>query len=520
MVGPVLTPTMPSDLGSRGRARSSPPGESFDAGEFQGLPPEILQDIAASGFLDSPLWHLCQLGGSSPSLGQVFQDQRLWGKYFQDRFHKVQSQSPKTRKTADNDWRRSYAELHSLERRFSSGSWLARDALPTERRDVPVLDLRVAPCPDSTMAFAALRDGAVVMYDLDAPQSATKEDDVDVPERPLRAAPLRELTPPAGNGSAALCCLPLKSTISGQGVLSSLAAGYADGQLCAWSLPAGRPTAPGVWTNAHNGRVTALCAPWAENPGGLLLSASADGLIKGWDLSEDRFGDTRGHFVGHSGPVTSLAAPSCGGSAFLSSSHDRTIRIWDQRTQEAELSFAQLDWAMCAAYHPVNPNQVLSCDKAINIWDLRITERGPLSSLHRHRKLISMFRVNPLRLASCSLDGTVKVSSLEEPTVQYASPRNSPALTPQRDPLCTWNCSEATEVSTLCTSTDYVLCIDFDETRLLAGGVDGHVEVFDFSDRAAFRARSASVSSPRSCSREAGTVLEGPVNFQMDGLEI
>merc|ERR1712048_167264 len=114
--------------------------------------------------------------------------------------------------------------------------------------------------------------------------------------------------------------------------------------------------------------------------------------------------------------------------------------------------------------------------------DLRRVGGHPLSTSHRHRKLISRFRADPLRLASCSLDGCVKVSSLEEPEVRraspFASPESSPFFGPSAAPL---GLGDGFDVCTLRASSDYVLCIDFDAARLFAGSVDGCVDVYDFS---------------------------------------
>ncbi|CAK0815281.1 unnamed protein product [Prorocentrum cordatum] len=43
---------------------------------LQHLPRELLADIAEN-FLESPVWHLCQLGAAAPRLGQVFMDEEV-----------------------------------------------------------------------------------------------------------------------------------------------------------------------------------------------------------------------------------------------------------------------------------------------------------------------------------------------------------------------------------------------------------------------------------------------------------
>jgi hypothetical protein len=54
----------------------------------------------------------------------------------------------------------------------------------------------------------------------------------------------------------------------------------------------------------------------------------------------------------------------------------------------------------------------------------------------------------------------------------------------------------APDVITLRSSADYVLCIDFDATRLLAGSVDGSVDAYEFLDQGHFRTSSSPIASP------------------------
>jgi len=289
--------------------------------------------------------------------------------------------------------------------------------------------------------------------------------------------------PPARGGEAASVPSPL------------LVAGYALGGLSSWQLPSGQPVVPRGWEAAHHGRISAL----AVLGSGELLSAASEGALKAWSLEEDRFGDMVRSFSGHGAAVVSVAASPFHESLLVSGSHDRTVRLWDSRKPgDAVARWRQQDWVTCVHFHPSLDSYVLSSDKAVHLWDLRCLGAAPataaaddgtpalgssagphLASFHRHRKLISRFRVDPLRLASCSLDGSVKVSSLEAPGLRVASPQaspvNSPVMGPATAPL------HDQREATLRASTDYVLCIDFDATRLLAGGVDGRVDVYDFS---------------------------------------
>jgi len=498
------------------------------------VPPELLAGIAEH-FLESPVWHACQLGAVSPNQGQIFMDESLWTKFFEGRFRTV-SRSPRrqslnaqqSRSPSPSSVRLTYAQLHMLEMRFREGLYGARSALDNPRKGVAVLDLRIAPdgwassqslsseTSSGAAAFAALRDGTVMMYDLEQESRAAEESEERSVGQPLRV--VKEFTP-SGSGGPALCCLPLTGAVP-----PMLTAGYSNGRLCAWELPGGANLAPQSWEEAHADRVTSLAALGSDR----LLSASADGLVKAWDLGNDRFGQQREIFSGHGALVASVATPSPdgahGGEAeqlFLTGGHDRTMRLWDARQGGVVGSWNQRDWVTCVDFHPTAQHMVLSSDKSVHEWDLRRFGGAPVSSRHRHRKLISRFRVDPMRLASCSLDGSVKVSSFEDPTVRraspHSSPQNSPGLGPADPPLDGLSAvGEVGDVCTLRASSDYVLSIDFDATRLLTGGVDSHVDVYDFSDPGHFRSGVAPLGGSPFGSPYARPKVE-PADFHMTG---
>jgi len=490
-------------------------GRDEETASLQHLPKELLADIGER-FLDAPVWHACKLGEASANLGKVFMDEKLWESFFHKRF-RMASQSTKRRvqRQPSPSSRFSYGNMHILEARFREGQYAARRVLGSPHPGVAVLDIQVACTGDaSPVAYAALRNGSIMGYDLD-PETLAESD-----TGPQQAKPLFELTPPTATaGGPALCCLPVPEMLSvGEGLdrPALLVAGYASGGLCAWQMPRGCPIASLGWSSAHAGRVSAL----ATLGSGRLVSAASDGTIKLWRFDGERFGASERSFVGHTAAIMSVAACPFHEHLLLSGGHDRTMRLWDARVGHGEVSrWQQNDWVMCVDFHPSLEDRILSADKAVHHWDMRIasatstpnpTEGRHLSSCHRHRKLVSRFRIDPLRLASCSLDGSVKVSSLEAPSDQVASPsvspQSSPALRPTKQtPEPTMAVLEAT----LRTSTDYVLSIDFDATRLLAGSVDGRVDVYDFADIGHFREGSPELRSRSSCGSSMDFTLEG-----------
>jgi WD40 repeat protein len=495
-----------------------------DRESLQDLPPELLVGIAGH-FLESPVWHLCKLGETSEDLSKIFNDEALWQGFFETRFREA-SRSPSRRvqrSRSPKSARQMYAECHMLEMRFREGLYHMQSTLDNHK-GVAVLDLRIAPGFVSSSAFAALRDGSIMVYDLDPASTPLQDEDSALAqpvEEPQLAKPQREFR--GEGGGPALCCLPLELPTTNAANSNSeppltLTAGYASGRLQAWHLPTSdHPMRLPSWEQAHAGRVSALAALGD----GALLSAAADGLVKAWDIGGDRFGDLRQIFSGHTDSVVSVAASPFERQIFLTGSHDHTMRLWDVRQGGAESAVVAVwrgqDWVTCVDFHPTSANSIFSSDKSVHTWDVRMPGSNPLNTPHRHRKLVSRFRVDPLRLASCSLDGCVKVSSLEDPGVRRASPHTSPVSSPSLRPVPHASLNErglADNVCTLRTSTDYVLSIDFDATRLLAGGADGRVRIYDFSVPGSFR-----MSSPTLSPLAARCGQSVDVDFQLSGMQ-
>jgi len=519
---------------------SAEPSEAARS-NLQQLPAELLAEIGER-YLDAAVWHCCKLGEVSPQMGAVFMDDSLWEKFLTRRFSQA-SQHPKRRfrsggsseslemsprqttasggvvvsaggvkkrccyspspssttarsrsgspgvsegptPNSSPSLRAAYAKLHELEARFSGGQYSAREVLRKPQEGAAILDLHLSSGyhEDATSAFAALRNGTLVKFSLEDEEGFCRSGPDSGAPAPAR--PVVEFCPPTdrtGCGGPTLCCLPISASVEPCSEDAPFVlAGYAMGGICGWDVSEGTSYCPLSWENAHAQRVTALTRLGNSD----LVSAGSDGILKAWALDGDRFGQIQRSFLGHRGPVVSVSASPFDPNLMLSGSHDRCIRLWDARVAgEAVAMWSQQDWVTCVDFHPANSNHLFSSDKAVHLWDLRmvpdrsgslgdgatnIYTQSHISESHRHRKLVSRFRVDFLRLVSCSLDGSVKVSSLENPDQSMVYPLSAEPA--GRSPE-----------ATLRTSTDYVLSIDFDTTRLVVGGVDGGVDIYDFS---------------------------------------
>ncbi len=194
----------------------------------------------------------------------------------------------------------------------------------------------------------------------------------------------------------------------------TLASGSRDQTICLWNLPTGelKQTLKG-----HTQQVTCV----AFNPnrhllGDLLASGSADQKIKLWQLDKSSNPGDRAEVVelaeltGHLGAVYGVAiAPD--GRQLISSSWDRTIKIWDLQTRQVlhSLTGPMLPSTTLA----IAPNGKTfasgSYDATIKLWDLATGQLQ--STLTEHSKAVTavIFSPDGKTLASGSSDGTVKI---------------------------------------------------------------------------------------------------------------
>ena len=158
--------------------------------------------------------------------------------------------------------------------------------------------------------------------------------------------------------------------------------------------------------DGHNGDIAALSLKPADNQ--VFLTGSVDRTIRLWDLRTDKCQQT---FWGHTADVNSVSFhPS--GQNFVTCSEDKTSRLWDLRSDQE-----------IVIYKPPTPNssftscgvsqsgRLLFCssdDSTIHSWDL--INNDHIGNLCGHENRITQISVAPsgIGIASSSWDFSVK----------------------------------------------------------------------------------------------------------------
>jgi guanine nucleotide-binding protein subunit beta len=158
--------------------------------------------------------------------------------------------------------------------------------------------------------------------------------------------------------------------------------------------------------DGHNGDIAALSLKPQDNQ--VFLTGSVDRTMRLWDLRSDKCQQT---FWGHEADVNSLSFHP-NGNNFVTCSEDKTSRLWDLRS----------DQEICV-YKPPTPNssftstatsasgRLLFCssdDSTIHTWD--VISKEHLGNMCGHENRITQISVAPsgIGIASSSWDFAVK----------------------------------------------------------------------------------------------------------------
>jgi len=153
----------------------------------------------------------------------------------------------------------------------------------------------------------------------------------------------------------------------------------------------------------HNGWVTAIIAGYSQKEGedsAVLVSGSRDKTIMIWNLNEkpapgETYGRPKKSLTGHNHFVSDLAL-SFDNHYLLSSSWDKTIRLWDLRTGLTVKRFVgHTKEIFTISFSPDN-RQVISAgaDKQIKLWNT-LGENKFSSEQNNHTDWVSCVRYSP-----------------------------------------------------------------------------------------------------------------------------
>lgn len=208
----------------------------------------------------------------------------------------------------------------------------------------------------------------------------------------------------------------------------------------------------------HGGWVTALTVS-PENPN-TLLSSSRDNSVLVWELTrhEEDYGFPVRALTGHSHFVSDVTI-SVDGQFALTSSWDRTLKLWEIESGNALRTFSShTKDVMSVAFSPDN-RQIVSCgrDRSIKLWNT-LGECKYTLAPRSHTNWVSCVRFSPSDnkvIVSAGWDGLVKV----------------------------WSSTDCSHLHDLEGHTDYVntVAISPDGSLCASGGKDGIANLWDLA---------------------------------------
>ena len=161
--------------------------------------------------------------------------------------------------------------------------------------------------------------------------------------------------------------------------------------------------------NAHQADVHAL-TPYGTDR---LISAGADTAIRIWSLPQMqplyslRASGRPGEAIAHDGAVYALLVVSGTPPRLFSASADCLIKAWDLRTMSQIASLVGHQSFVCALQESNGCLLSASCDKTLGVWCLTTYEK--LRVLNGHKGGLYSLTVHMGRACSGSLDETIRV---------------------------------------------------------------------------------------------------------------
>lgn len=349
----------------------------------QKIPDHLLVDML-SDFIESRDEAFCRTSQVCRSWNRALSDSSFWESRLRSRFglstdlyhpgyrDRFESHSTDSSESEAHP-KEVYGATHALERRFSSGAFVARSRT----------------CIRATITSACIRDETVFLSDS------------------FGSIYSQSVSPPSGGEGNFSCPLPSPiltcscpvSCLSVSVRSFSLVAGLRDGSILMWP----DLTIDPVLRKVHSSRISGL----ASTADSLIFVSTNDGLLSITDLQTGDVVSNR-RFAPEASPN---AVSVCGENTILVGCRDNSCRLVDSRTDAAAMSIPLSDWCLCV--EGSDTFLIRASDKAVNLFDLRNVDNA-IDARHRSHRLVSKFKSDQaLRLVSCGLDGEVKVSSLE-----------------------------------------------------------------------------------------------------------
>eukprot|EP01063_Lacrimia_lanifica_P016800 TRINITY_DN2337_c1_g1_i1.p1 TRINITY_DN2337_c1_g1~~TRINITY_DN2337_c1_g1_i1.p1 ORF type:complete len:592 (+),score=169.67 TRINITY_DN2337_c1_g1_i1:139-1776(+) len=219
----------------------------------------------------------------------------------------------------------------------------------------------------------------------------------------------------------------------------------------------------GVWTMARNqqrprhgldGHKNAVtCLQFDEER---VVSGSLDNTVRIWDRAT---GECERTLTGHRDKVWCVQFE---GSRLVSGSSDKMVRVWDMNTGESICSLEEHRTSVSCVRIQGDTVVSSSAGNSIRVWNIAQTPTCT-QKLRGHQKGVFCLQFDQSKILSGSLDSTIRVW---DPRDSY---RN----------VCTILATEGTDAAHDSTRPTGIICFAYDDTKIIAGGADGKVDIWD-----------------------------------------
>ena len=187
--------------------------------------------------------------------------------------------------------------------------------------------------------------------------------------------------------------------------------------------------------------------------GRIMVAGDESGAIQVFDISSRAILKT---WKEHKQPVWATKFSPTEPTTLMSASDDRTIRLWDLPSQESTTTFVgHHDYVRCAAFMPGQASSLLvsgSYDQTVRLWD----HRTPLNAVLTFKHSAPVEHVLPMPSGTTILTAADNQISV----LDIVAARPLQILKNHQKTVTT-------------------LCLASNNTRLVSGGLDGHLKVFE-----------------------------------------